>query len=383
MTVLSRYVLRRIALPFAVTLGVVLFALVLERLLEITRTVTDRGAPVARAVELIVYLLPHYLGLAVPAALFLGVLAGLHRLRQDRELHVMHAAGVPLSRLLRPVVGLSLVLALFVAANAAVLQPYGRHAYRVALRDVAATPLNFRLQPGTFYELGDDLILRGEAVTEGGTRLDRVFAGHAEGPETRTLLVAQSGVLTATAAGAGPVILFRNGTLIRMRPGEPPVLIDFDRYAWPLPAEDINPYGPRGQDERELTLAELWLGASAVPPEPIVPRQLAAELHSRLIAPVSVPLLALLAAPLAAVAAGRTERLTRFVIAIVLLVLYEKLLTVGAALVADGTAQPLIAQWGVVAIFAMLAWTLLRIATNGTVRSPHRPGRRRPIAPVS
>lgn len=372
MTVLSRYLLRRTVLPFAVTLSVVLLALTLERLLEITRIVTDRGAPVGRAFDMILALLPHYLGLGVPAAVFLAVLVAFNHLRQDHELSVMHAAGISLPRLLRPVLAAALVLCVLMAINTAFLQPHGRHAYRSTLHAIADGGLPMRIVPGVFYELGDGTVLRAGAVGAGGQNLERVFAARETADGGRTFVVAETGTL-ATDSGTGNLIVrMARGTLIRDT-GDARTAkdVNFERYVWQLRLRGGATHGPRGQDERELTVPEL-MSSAPVAGAPLATSRRVAELNKRLVTVVSIPLLVLLAAPIAVLRNGRGGRLTRYAVAVALLVLYQKLLAVAEGLVVAGSLPPWAGQWGVVGGFALVAVALLRVAHAGGIGASRR-----------
>ncbi|MBK1699219.1 LptF/LptG family permease [Rhodovibrio salinarum] len=367
MTVLSRYLLRRAAFHFTVMLAVMLLALTLERLLEITRTVTDRGASVGRALDMIVALLPHYLGLAVPAAAFLAVLTSLHQMRHDSELSVMHAAGIPLTRLLRPLVVAALLLAALMAVNTAFLQPYGRYAYRDTLRDVMASRLPMRILPGVFYDIGDGTVLRAGAVGPRGQNFERVFAARDRPGDGRTYVLAKAGTLSTDRETERLVVRMAQGTLIRDRGGASGVeKVDFEHYIWPLPVQGTTSRGPRGKDERELTVPELLSDTPAAGGD-LSQEVRVAELNKRLVSAVSIPLLAVLAAPIPVLRAGRVSRLTRFAVGIGVLVLYQKLLALAEGLVASGTLPPWGGQWGVVAAFALLAAGLLRIAQAGNL----------------
>lgn len=373
MTVLSRYILRRAALPFGITLAVMLLALTLERLLEITRTVTDRGAPVGQALEMIAALLPHYLGLSVPAAAFLAVLVALHQLRQASELSVLYAAGIPLTRLLRPLVGAALVLAGLMAVNTAFLQPYGRHAYRSTLHEIADIGPAMRIQPGVFYELGDGTALRAGSVSPDGRTLERVFAARDRADGGRTFIVAEAGTLGIDPETSRLVVRMSQGTLIQDRANGGAERVGFQSYVLTLPDARRAVHGPRGQDERELTIPELLTG-KPTRDAAVTPAQRAAELNKRLVTAVSIPLLAVLAVPLALLATGRVGRLTRFAAAILALVLYQKLLAVAEGLVATGALAPWAGQWGVVAGFALATVVLLRATQAGGVGSSRARG---------
>src|SRR3546814_1662793 len=60
--------------------------------------------------QMLAFLVPHYMALALPAAFFLGVLLAFSRLHQNRELDALGSAGIGLRRLLSPVLLLALVL---------------------------------------------------------------------------------------------------------------------------------------------------------------------------------------------------------------------------------------------------------------------------------
>ena len=78
------------------------------------------------------YLIPHYMGLALPVAFFLGILLTFSRLSREGELAAIYASGAGLPQLLRPILLASTALAITVALLVSLLQPYARYAYRAA-----------------------------------------------------------------------------------------------------------------------------------------------------------------------------------------------------------------------------------------------------------
>ena len=70
LTVIDRYVLRQISTPLLASLGIGLLVLLAERLVRLLDvTLWARRIPLASFSSLLAYLVPHYLGTAVPAAL--------------------------------------------------------------------------------------------------------------------------------------------------------------------------------------------------------------------------------------------------------------------------------------------------------------------------
>lgn len=373
MTLLSRYLLRSIGGPFAVTLGVVLLALVLERLLRIVDLVTNQGAPLATVFELVAYLLPHYLGLALPAALFLGVLLAVRHLWTGAEITAMWAAGIGLGRLLPVPLGLAGVLAAVQLLNAGFVQPHSRYAYHAAEHRLAQEQVTFGLQEGVFKSRGDDIVLRAERIEDGGRHLLRFFGQRREDGRVTTMTAHEAKLFRAADSG-DLVVRLSDGTLVRERPGREPMALTFESYDWVLPIGKPQPYGPRGRGERELTLPEL---AAAVddPPPKATPGDVRAELHMRLVESLSMPALAVLAVPLALLGAGRAGRAYGLVVGLFLVVLYQKTLSFGHSFIAVGTLSPAVALWLPFAAFAVLSAGLLRYAAAGPRRGLRPLGR--------
>src|SRR3546814_8589865 len=80
----------------------------------------------------------------------------------------------------------------------------------------------------------------------------------------------------------------------------------FREYRWPISRDSDWAYRPRGKDERELTLPELWEARSA-PPAGIRAAEVNAEYHARIVQILSVLFLPFLAMPLGL---GRSEEHT-------------------------------------------------------------------------
>ena len=96
---------------------------------------------------------------------------------------------------------------------------------------------------------------------------------------------------------------------------------------------------PRGEDERELTLPELWQGFWAKP-DGIDESEIVAEFYGRVLRIISLPVLPLLAIPLA-LGRIRGQRSYGLPIGLALLIGYHQLLQFGEAVVDDDKAPAL------------------------------------------
>ena len=133
MSLIDRYLLRLAFWPMVGATGVTLIALLLERtlrLLDMLAASSDRFGFVA---QLAVNLVPHYVGLTLPAAFFLALVVVVNRMNQSSEVDALLAAGVSLTRLAAPYLCLAAALTAVSLLVFGFLQPYSRYAYRAVL----------------------------------------------------------------------------------------------------------------------------------------------------------------------------------------------------------------------------------------------------------
>src|SRR3954467_8719266 len=116
MSIYSRYLLAQIARPMITTILVALIALLAERTLRVIDLVIGWRGSLLVIFEMLGYLIPHYMGLALPAALFIAILLTVGRLSRDGELDAMLASGAGFVALLRPLLLSGLVITCLNAA---------------------------------------------------------------------------------------------------------------------------------------------------------------------------------------------------------------------------------------------------------------------------
>jgi lipopolysaccharide export system permease protein len=359
----GRYLLRLLARPLLATLLVVLPALLMERLLRLFEVLAGVGGPLSSIARLLVYLVPHYLGLALPAALFIGVYVVVARLSEDHELDALQSAGFSLGRLSQPFL---LVGLLFAAAGVGLYgygQPLGRYAYRAAFHELAHAGWNGTIVPGEFTRIGERLVVYADRRDAGDGSLRGVFLRQ-QRPEdgAEVLTTAAVGRLALDAERGELFLELEEGRQITVEPdGRVSTLgfagSDLSRaLAVRLPG-----FRARGLDEREMTLGELWSarpGADPAPP-PVRPSRLEAELHGRLVRAASLAVLPLLAVPMG-LAAKRARRSHGIALAAVILVLYQQALSMLESLGDLGRIDARPALWAAFALFAAFCATVFR-----------------------
>ncbi|HEY5599005.1 MAG TPA: LptF/LptG family permease, partial [Kiloniellales bacterium] len=296
------------------------------------------------------YLVPHYLGTAIPAALFLGLLFGFNKLSKDSEIDAFMAAGIGLHRLARPVIVLSAALAVVSLAIFGWLQPHTRYAYRSVVFDVQNVEVFYLAEAGVFMQAGTRTFIL-DKLDRGKNAFDHVFLFDDRGGAGSETVTAARGSLIEIAGQPRPVLRLENGHRLKLasRPvfggGAAPLpgIAEFASTDTPLGKISDDIFRPRGEDERELTMPELYAELDT-PPAGTTRDAMRAELHSRLIRILTPLILPVLAVPFA-IGRRRSQRAYRFGLALVLLVAFHEVIEQGSLATRINGLSPWLTMW--------------------------------------
>jgi lipopolysaccharide export system permease protein len=402
MTLFDRYILGQVLRPMGMALLIALLVFLIERMLQLLDLVLGASGPVKIFFEIIGYLVPHYLSMALPLSLLLGVMVGFNRLSREGEIEAMQSAGVSLFRqAVAPIIA-AIFVAAIAAATLGYLKPYARYAYESVVFSVSNAAFQALIRPGVFTRFGDMTFLI-EGVKPDGTGVTRVFLYEDQGNGDANAIAARNGTLVRSDQQRVPVLrLFDGVRLSTSRAGDAPTsdsaaAIDADtksqaaagtgtavRTAAPHGEEtfavlrfqelrktlsDNYPmfFRPRGVHEREMTIDELWTYRNN-PPEGIRSSDVMAEFHSRIVQVASIPLLPLIAI---ALALGRQRSARYFGIAagVLAVVVYNQLIDFGKNLAEAETVSPFVGLWVPFLVFAAVSlllfyWTATRVPST-------------------
>lgn len=373
MTLFDRYIAGQILKPLSVALCVALLAFLVSRFLHLMDLVLGASGPLKVMFEIIGYLVPHYLSIALPISLLFGVMFGFNKMTRDGEIDAMQAAGVSLARQLRPALAIALAVVLINTMMESHLRPYARYAYQQVVYAVSKAALHASVRAGVFAHVGNVTFLI-QDIGADGTSLRRVFLYESGDEGSSASAVAARGGDLVRAEDDGPPILrlFEGLRLSRQgggaEPGATSSTLRFDELRTVLHQEHAMMFRPRGAHEREMTIVELWRRMDA-PPEGLRRSDLVAELNSRVARVLSIPLMPIIGLCLA-MGRGRSDRLVGFAVGLIVLIIYERILDFGKNAVESGLAGPLIGLW--LPFFVLAAGSLLFFA-RAVLVVPHTP----------
>jgi len=152
----DRYLLREMVGPFFLALaGLVLFIL-LNIILSLSDLMVDRGIGMLTLLRLVALKMPSLLVIAVPMSALFATFLGLGRLVHDREIVALESLGIPLRRILVPLIvaATAVGIADFAVYNWGV--PASEYAYQQELRGVIFRQGIPRITANAFFKGADN-----------------------------------------------------------------------------------------------------------------------------------------------------------------------------------------------------------------------------------
>ena len=170
MPVFVRYQLRELLVPFSAWVVFLYLLLMVMQFLRGSELLLGSAITATDFAEILVYLAPHFMMLAVPIALLLAILLGYGRFNEDRELVAMNAVGMGPGQLLLTPMLLGLALSGLLLLLTFTGEPWGLSQLKSRANDVIKRNMVGDVRAGVFYEDLTQLTLYVEEVDRGGGR---------------------------------------------------------------------------------------------------------------------------------------------------------------------------------------------------------------------
>jgi LPS export ABC transporter permease LptG len=336
---LNLYLLRGLAGPFVLAFFLITAAMMLERALRVAQEMAASGAHLGLFVPIMAQLLPYYLGLALPVSFMIALVVMLANRDEALELEAMLASGVSLGRMALPLMAAALAVAAATLVANGYLEPRGRYGFRLLTARALEEARISDLKPLAFYQPAKGVTLSFERI--GGARAEALFLHRTFPSGGEQVLTARSGALTRSSRSPFLQVILEDVVSYEdeaqaARRG--PLQLAFRRYQLREPMRAGGGARPRGNDQKELTLDELF-EETRTHSRHLPAATVGAELHSRLARSFSVLLLPLLALPLA-LSVKKARRGLGIALAGLLLILFHHAVNFTRKIALDGSPAP-------------------------------------------
>ena len=367
MKIIERYIFSKVGWGFVLTLVTLSATVWLTQALRQFDLVSAMGQTLGTFFEVTLLLLPALTTLVSPIAVLIAVIYAFRQLNDGSELVVINASGSKQSALLRPVLLLGILVAIFMSTMTLYFSPLSLQLWRQLLTDVRGSVVTSFLREGQFLNISGGLTFHLRHRKQDGT-LEGIFLADSRDPEQSVTYLAKRGAVIDNPVGV--FLAMNDGTIQRRSTRDGSIsIIEFSSYAFDLSTlasrAPVPPYKPVERSTAYL-----------ISPDPgdryyqQFPGKFRTELHSRLTAPLNAILFAVL--PLVFLGQAETTRQQRSATTV---------LAVGAA-VALATSEYILSSFSETFWPATLGMYLLPLSVIGlciflvlTGRQPHPPER--------
>jgi lipopolysaccharide export system permease protein len=208
LTRITRYILRQLALSTTLVVITLTAAIWLTQSLRFVDWIVNRGLPLSTFVYIAVLVLPSFLVVILPIALFAAVLFTYNKMQADSEIIVLGAVGVGPLQLMAPALMVATVVVLLGYALNLYLLPLSYRGFKDLQYQIRNNYSSVLLQEGVFTTIDPGLTM---FVREQGRRGElfglMVHDGRVDGKPVT--MVAERGAIVNTVEG--PRIVMVNG----------------------------------------------------------------------------------------------------------------------------------------------------------------------------
>lgn len=283
-----------------------------------------------------------FLPMLLSLTIFLAVLLTLSRWHRDSEMVVWFSSGLGMSSWIRPVLIFAVPVIILIAFLSLFVMPWATlkgtdFQTQLKSRDEFAS-----ISPGVFKESRQaDRVFFVESFDELGNVVKNVFVQSMQ-HQRLGIVVAAKGH-RETEPNGDNFLVMENGRRYDGPPNTPEFsTTEFERYAIRIEPTEVQEEPPKTQSKASIELLKIHTPNNN------------AELQWRLAIPLSAFILVLMAIPLSFVdpRAGRSANL---MMALLIYIIYNNLLSIMQAWLAQGKLSPVIGMWPVHLFFLLLA----------------------------
>lgn len=254
MNYITRYMLKQVIGVTVFVTAILCFAIWLTQSLRLVDLIINRGLPLSMFAYLAVLLLPRFLAVVLPIAVFCATIFTYNRLASDSELVVLRSAGLSQISIAKPgLIAAALASVVMIFLNLYLL-PASYREFKDLQFAIRHDYSSILLQEGVFNTLGEKVtvfVRERNALGE----LRGILVHDNRNPEQQVTMMAEQGAIVQSDQGPRVILVNGNRQHVDREKGELSLLY-FDQYVVEIAANQSPKY-LRYRDPRERYLPEL------------------------------------------------------------------------------------------------------------------------------
>lgn len=219
MTIISRYVLKEMLPPFALSVAALAFLLVTQQALRLIDLLVNRGVEVGVLLRIFTALLPAFFVVTLPIAALMATIGAFNRLSSDREIIALRATGLATRRLVWPAVAFSACLCAAAYALSLAGEPWSGRSFRGLTGDLLKQQATLAVTEGSFNESLAGMTIYVERVPA-PNQLEGVLIVDERASDSEWLILADHGTFLTRGDGSSFSLRLQHGSVHRALSGD-------------------------------------------------------------------------------------------------------------------------------------------------------------------
>ncbi|MEZ9822667.1 LPS export ABC transporter permease LptF [Shewanella sp. 10N.286.45.A1] len=348
--IVFRYLIREVLKAQIAVLLVLLAIFISQHFVRVLADASDGEFPASLVMTLLGLNMPFLVVLVLPLSLFLGILLAHGRMYSENEMVILHGVGISEWYITRVTLLLAVVNMVFTGFLSIYVTPWAEERQNQVLEHAQSEAGIAALTQGRFQTSPNGrAVLFVERIGR-DNKLDKVFVAQLPDPEDETglanVVVARSGKVVEDATG-GQRLQLEDGVQYQGSPKRIDYqVVEFGGYQMEIKEQEA------GERRRKLSALPIDQLMDIDTPEAT------AEFHWRLAIPLAIPLMTLIAVPMARVN-NRQGKFAKMFPAILLYLGYFGLMVAGRKSLEDGVIPEFLGMWWIHASALLIGLLLL------------------------
>jgi LPS export ABC transporter permease LptF len=225
MIILSRYIIKEMTAKLVVTMASIALILVVSQITRISKIITAFGLSIENFFVPFVLMIFPYLSLLIPIAFLFSIVLVFSRMSLENEIVTMLSCGHSLSKVIKPVLLIAVLLYAFSMVCSLFLESWGRKELKKFIYDRAQLKLDYmvknRIKPGVFADDFLGYVFYAESIQESDKEYHRVLLSPNKKIKTNKddfVLVANSAKIIGSVKEKDLAMIFNEGKSYTLDP---------------------------------------------------------------------------------------------------------------------------------------------------------------------
>ena len=343
---LHKYVFGEMWPTFLASLFVFGLVMVATKMLSVTEWVVNQGVHPGQIIELVFYLLPNIILIALPAASLMAVLIAFIRLSGHNEIIAINSSGISLYQMLPPVLVLSFISFLMASLIAVFGVPWGNRSFKDLIFEVIESKTDLGIKERVFLDLFGDVVFYINSVSTKERIMKDIFVVDRRDKSFTNTIVAKEGRILKHPKSRMITLHFKDGTIFMVaKEFDSARTVRFNTYDLNVGLNDfMHSLASRKRSHKEMFIQELVHNINTTPKKGVKRNEMIIELLERFAIPLSVFFMGLIGVPLGAQLRSRI-RSFGVVLSLTIFLIYYMFFIGVRSLCETGTINPYIGMW--------------------------------------